>query len=640
MSGTVPELAIINKKVSIFDRGDRYEIPLYQRPYTWGEEHIERLIEDVDDIPADGDQKYYLGSLVVACKGDSLWEVIDGQQRLTTLYLLLSALGVREDEDNDALTFSCRAKSDYTLAHLGKLGITGEVEDRLVEQNIANGMRVIRQKLATDFNEEGLAELRKKLERTCLYRIEVPDRTDLNHYFEIMNTRGEQLEQHEVLKAWLMEPLSGRSAAMFASIWDACSDMSCYVQMRFDVSTRKKLFGRGFDAFPTSARINSVSWNTEKGGNSLGIKDIVSSCSVDPIQQGEGGDDPSRFKSIIDFRFFLLHALKVFARTKHIIGKDADVPLIASLLDDKKLGSTFHEVVDEGLWDGRPVDRARFSIEFAECLLQTRFLFDKCIIKREYVGGDREGKWSLKELRRGSKKNYRYSNTRFKRTKNQWTSTLDKTNRSALMIQSCLRVSYTSPKVMHWITELLERLMDDPSLAESEAFVPIAEEYAKGAVREFLESDNYMLGVNTQHIVLNYLDYLLWSRDKRRYEDFVFESRTSVEHWYPQNPSDDTFVKWDEVDRFGNLCLVKREVNSKFSNLNPLAKKSTYQKLIAKGSLKLRRMAELTLDIEGWKGGVCQDHEREMLSILREACGIPINTHPNKHQPLEQNKVI
>ena len=191
------------------------------------------------------------------------------------------------------------------------------------------------------------------------------------------------------------------------------------------------------------------------------------------------------------------------------------------------------------------------------------------------------------------------------------------------MIQSCLRVSYTSPKVMHWITELLRRLMDDPSLAGSEEFVPIVEECAKGAVRDFIESGNYMQGVNTQHIVLNYLDYLLWRSDKRRYDDFVFEFRTSVEHWYPQNPSDDTFVKWDEVDRFGNLCLVQRNVNSKFSNLNPVAKKSTYQEMIAKGSLKLRRMSELTQGIEDWKGGVCQEHEREMLGILREACGIP-----------------
>jgi hypothetical protein len=98
----------------------------------------------------------------------------------------------------------------------------------------------------------------------------------------------------------------------------------------------------------------------------------------------------------------------------------------------------------------------------------------------------------------------------------------------------------------------------------------------------------------------------------------------SVEGWYPQNPSDDTFVRWDEVDRLGNLCLVQRNVNSRFSNLNPVAKKSTYQEMIAKGSLKLRRMAELTQGVEDWKGGACQEHEREMLRILGEACGVEV----------------
>jgi hypothetical protein len=58
-----------------------------------------------------------------------------------------------------------------------------------------------------------------------------------------MNTRGEQLEQHEILKAWLMEPLSGVDSAEFSAIWDACSDMSGYVQMRFDMSARETLFG-------------------------------------------------------------------------------------------------------------------------------------------------------------------------------------------------------------------------------------------------------------------------------------------------------------------------------------------------------------------------------------------------------------
>ena len=95
----IPELAILEGDRSIFTRGDRYVIPLYQRPYAWDETHIEQLIEDIDDIPAHGSQKYYLGSLVVSSGDDQLFEVIDGQQRLTTLYLLLSALGINPTDD-------------------------------------------------------------------------------------------------------------------------------------------------------------------------------------------------------------------------------------------------------------------------------------------------------------------------------------------------------------------------------------------------------------------------------------------------------------------------------------------------------------------------------------------------------------
>lgn len=96
------------------------------------------------------------------------------------------------------------------------------------------------------------------------------------------------------------------------------------------------------------------------------------------------------------------------------------------------------------------------------------------------------------------------------------------------------------------------------------------------------------MGVNTPHIVFNYLDYLLWYYDREGYSDFTFEFRNSVEHWYPQNPSEGTFEQWkDGVDQFGNLCIIQRNVNAKFSNMSPEAKKSTFKNMIAKGSIKL-----------------------------------------------------
>jgi hypothetical protein len=132
------------------------------------------------------------------------------------------------------------------------------------------------------------------------------------------------------------------------------------------------------------------------------------------------------------------------------------------------------------------------------------------------------------------------------------------------------------------------------------------------------------MGVNTQNIVFNYLDYLLWKNDKNKYNDFVFEFRNSVEHWYPQNPSTDTFDKWDDVDRFGNLCLIQRQINSRFSNLSPETKISNNQKMIAKGSIKLRIMANIIKDSGSnkWKTADCEKHENEMIDKLKTVCGI------------------
>lgn len=616
----VPELAIIGEGGNIFTRGDRYEIPLYQRPYAWGERNIEQLVEDVRDLPDEGEQYYYLGSLVVWHKTDGAYEVIDGQQRLTTLYLLLSALG--EDVDNGeapTLTFSCRDRSRYTLKHLSDLDTAAKIDDGMVEESIASGYRLLEQEIA-EMSDDEVSLLRHKIARTRLYRIEVPNHTDLNHYFEIMNTRGEQLEQHEILKAWLMEPLSGTDSAKFSAIWDACADMSGYVQMRFGMGAREALFGWGYDQFPSHGRIERVHWGDGARADSLGIREIVAKRGVDVGATAAEDDEPTRFESIIDFRYFLLHALKVFVATKGISSMNPDEQLVSSLLDDKKLNATFVRVVDEGVWNGAPIDRVRFSIAFAECLLQTRYLFDRCIVKREYVGGDSDGRWSLQELQRTSKHGHHYRNSRFKLRWRERGTTSDRTSREVLMLESCLRVSYTSPKVMHWITRLLTDLMHDPGIAGWHSFVDAVEACARDAVREYVDAGDWSLGVNTPHVVLNYLDYLLWKRDKR--DDFVFEFRNSVEHWYPQNPSDDTFVRWGEVDRLGNLCLVQRNVNSKFSNLNPLAKKATFQEMISGGSLKLREMARLTTGVDDWKGGACQRHEEEMLQLLRGACGM------------------
>ena len=103
--------------------GDEYVIPLYQRAFAWGDKQLLQLIEDISDVAED--TKYYIGSLIVS-KQSGKFEVVDGQQRLTSLYLLLHCLElVTKTNHGDAvykktpvLTLACRVKSHYTMTTL------------------------------------------------------------------------------------------------------------------------------------------------------------------------------------------------------------------------------------------------------------------------------------------------------------------------------------------------------------------------------------------------------------------------------------------------------------------------------------------------------------------------------------------
>ena len=633
----IQELRILDEE-TLFDTEAHYVIPRYQRAYAWEDKEIVQLIDDINDSTGD----YYIGSLVVAkvkgkVKGKvETYEVVDGQQRLTTLYLLLHYLvsyGGLEGEVGKTLSFDCRPNSNYTLTHIQGLLLDrnslADNEDRL-EQSIMNGLKVIDQKFTTG-DAIDVAAFIERLKSVILYRIEVPEHTDLNRYFEIMNTRGEQLEQHDILKAQLMGYLSNRcEQEFFARVWDACSDMTGYVQMHFAKEEREKIFGSGWNNEP------SDDWNDykvclamEQGeDHKVSIKSIIEPSFEVEVSDGklEGDKTKIRFESIIGFPHFLLHVLRVFLSVEGVSMDKEKV--LGSLLDDKCLLEDFDRTIEYGQIGATSIkdEKEEFARKFILILLHARFLFDQFIIKREYAGDDQDGRWSLKGLCTSgawsAKKPY-YANTRL-RYENEWEKTYAPRNKECLMIQSALRVSYTSPKVMHWITRLLEWLFDEETVLPK--LTDEAERIAAEAVQEgFLDGGDHALGVQTPHIVFNYLDYLLWKEDKskdKKYTDFVFEFRNSVEHWYPQHPSDDTFDAWDGRDTFGNLCIISRSVNSKFSNLSPESKMKSFERMVQRGSLKLRRMGEIIKEEkcsnQDWIEHACQEHEKEMISILEE----------------------
>lgn len=201
-----------NRENNIFNKSEKYVVPLYQRAYAWSDDEINQLIED---ICGNESEHYYIGSLVVHKRSDA-YEVIDGQQRLTTLFLLLSFL---ESEMKLNLFFDCRKRSNLTLCSLIEKNSNKKLNEFDIEQNLISGLEIIKNKFIVDKIDK--EAFKTKLSKVILYRIEVPEGTDLNRYFEIMNTRGEQLEQHDVLKAKFMELIEESEIRdEFAEIWE------------------------------------------------------------------------------------------------------------------------------------------------------------------------------------------------------------------------------------------------------------------------------------------------------------------------------------------------------------------------------------------------------------------------------------
>ena len=116
------------------NKTDKYKIPIYQRNYAWKEPQIRQLIQDIYDYYLKDNRekeneikKYYIGTLVVRPdKEKNTFEVIDGQQRLTTLSMLVAYLNsIVKGQDNtqesvkselkNTITFQCRQVSTNFL---------------------------------------------------------------------------------------------------------------------------------------------------------------------------------------------------------------------------------------------------------------------------------------------------------------------------------------------------------------------------------------------------------------------------------------------------------------------------------------------------------------------------------------------
>jgi hypothetical protein len=631
----------------VFNKEDSYTIPIYQRNYAWEEAQISQLIQDIYDVYPD-DHNYYLGSLIVYNR-DSVYETIDGQQRLTTLNILACILkhearNVRFFKDvNVNLRFDSRVMSNKTLQYFNEHGNASTTLG--LHPQMAEAYEIINRKLKELFgsvfsdHQEFNRFLNYFLKKVKILRIQVPEKTDLNHYFEVMNNRGEQLEKHEVLKAKFLEILSKSKGGekyrrTFNLIWEACSYMDRYVQYVFKIEYRVPLFGKywnevQFDNFQDvcnkTFHIEKVIQNETKTAPNTLINIVLGNVEIkkeDIKDINEEGIE--RFTPVTSFPHFLLQVLRVTVDSK-------------VQLDDKKLISQFKEnLLDKD-------NALELTKKFSYNLLKTKFLFDNYILKRDYKN-DKES-WAILEMKKQNDREIGY-----------YTNTFGDNNadhNKLVYLQSMYHVSFPQTNYKHWLSACLKFLHNKETI-RIEEYINYLEclsdtfysnrltgqlDYhniifekqcyvSQDNPQEYDINSHLNIGTHVNNFIFNRLDYLLYYNieDQKNLisienkdEDYIsinknnfeFSFRSSVEHYAPQQPKNND-KPIDNIDNFGNLCLISAKKNSELSNYSPAAKKEHYKKSNTIESLKQRLM----MCYKNWDENSVNEHQSHMVALL------------------------
>ena len=310
-------------------------------------------------------------------------------------------------------------------------------------------------------------------------------------------------------------------------------------------------------------------------------------------------------------------------------------------MNDNKLLITFENYLRKSNNEVKAVK------EFIYGLLYCKYLFDQYILKREFAKG--EDGWSLKRLkwiRAGRGRNggrCSYQNTFGVDDEDSGN------NRRILMLLSAFHVSTPTMVYKYWLNAALHYLyrMKNRTISANNYRTHL-ESVAKAFLFDRLlapdEGKDYFEIIVTnkgacqvdeddvsnddldeklsfgqvENLVFNYLDYLLWVKNEnlpkknKKISNYEFTFRSSVEHYYPQNPMPGhDILPAENIHSFGNLCLISHSKNSRLSNFMPEAKKEYYKNNTI-DSIK----QSLMMEFEKWNVDSIKEHNDKMREIL------------------------
>ncbi len=326
-------------------------IPIYQRLFVWEEPQIMQLLNDLYDAyknnhPPTGCEKnlpdyYYIGIItLVKTKGkEKSWDIVDGQQRLTFLSLLAAYsqkkdflfLSEKESQDNLRIHYFGRSEDEQDLLHICNQKIS-EIKNINFKNFLRCMEQFVKDKMVSDdyFNYV--------FENTALLISELPKNystTDLNLFFEKMNSAGRQLTPVEQIKGIYFAP--------YATVFDAC--------LNFE------------ERFPEKEPNSNNNAETDP-------KSILNILNENSVEEAPTLNETNGDRSILRPAIFLLHVLRLM------------LPDSEFLFDENKVLKTFKIGFD--------------AKEFIEKMIEYRRWLDENIIYLKN-NGDNSFEYVLRE---------------------------------------------------------------------------------------------------------------------------------------------------------------------------------------------------------------------------------------------------